>query len=284
MRNHDPFMRQSLADIMIVGSAFLVIGILLAIIGHTVLSGLSNVNLRFILEAPLKSGRAGGIAPIIVSTIIVTSVALAVAVPVGCGIALLVTEYISPISWFGRGMRLILAVLAAVPSIVFGLVGNVLFCEWMGLGFSLLAGGLTLACMVMPIIACVVEQSLRGLPVSLRSAAHALGLPKHKIVLSVVLPVITPGIIGGVALGFGRAVAESAALIFTSGYVDRMPGSLLDSGRTLAVHILDMSMNVPGGDARAQATALVLIISMLLIFFGLTYIRNGVSQKYGTVP
>lgn len=283
MRNHSPILRQGLADIMIVGSALLVIGTLLAIIGHTVLSGLSNVDLRFILEAPLKSGRAGGIAPFIVSTIIVTGVALAVAVPVGCGIALLVTEYASPVSWFGRGMRLVLAVLAAVPSIVFGLVGNVLFCEWMGLGFSLLAGGLTLACMVMPIIACVVEQSLRGLPVSLRSAAHALGLPKHKIVLSVVLPVITPGIIGGVALGFGRAVAESAALIFTSGYVDRMPGSLLDSGRTLAVHILDMSMNVPGGDAKAHATALVLIVSMLLIFLGLTYIRNGVSRKYGTV-
>lgn len=275
--------RQGMADIFVIGTALLVIAALLAIVGHTVWSGLSQIDFNFIFSAPLKSGRAGGIAPFIVSTAIVTGIALLVAVPIGCGIALLVTEYLPPHGLAGRMIRLCLAVLAAVPSIVFGLVGSVLFCEWLGLGFSLLAGGLTLACMVMPIVACVVEQSLRGLPMPLRAAAYSLGLAKHKVVLKVVLPVAAPGIIGGVALGFGRAVAESAALIFTSGYVDRMPGSLFDSGRTLAVHILDMSMNVPGGDIRAEATAAVLLASMLIVLGGLALIRAGLRRKYGIV-
>jgi phosphate transport system permease protein len=101
--------------------------------------------------------------------------------------------------------------------------------------------------------------------------------------LHVILPVALPGVIAGVALGFGRAVAESAALIFTSGYVDRMPGSWFDSGRTLAVHILDMSMNVPGGDARAHATATVLLMSMLIVVVFLALLHGLARRKYGMV-
>jgi phosphate transport system permease protein len=283
MREYHSILRQGVVDCLIVGSALMVITGLGGIVAHTLLGGLAHLDLRFILEAPLRSGRSGGIGPIIVSTMIVTGIALAVAVPVGCGIALLLAELLPFTSRIGRVLRLALAMLAAVPSIVFGLVGNALFCEWLGLGFSLLSGGLTLACMVMPIIAFVVEQSLRGLPSTLRASAHALGIPLYKIVLRIVLPAVAPGIIGGIALGFGRAVAESAALVFTSGHVDRMPGSLLDSGRTLAVHILDLSMNVPGGESRAATTSLVLLIAMVLVLGGLGLVRITLARKLGAI-
>jgi phosphate transport system permease protein len=274
---------QAFVDMTVWGAAALVLLVLLAIILHVLWSGFSEINWAFLTESPRKGGKAGGIAPLLVSTLAVTGIALAVAIPIGTGIALLVTEYLPRQSRVGRGIRMTLAVLAAVPSIIFGLIGNVLFCEWMGLGFSLLAGGLTLAGMVMPIIACVVEQSMRGIPATLRAGAHALGLPAYRVVLCVVLPVALPGIIGGVALGFGRAVAESAALIFTSGYVDRMPGSWFDSGRTLAVHILDLSMNVPGGDVRAHASAAVLLLSMLIVVVTLALLHGIARRNYGMV-
>lgn len=280
---HGQAIAQAAVDVTVWGSAALVIAVLVAIVLHVLLAGLSQVDWTFLTANPLKSGRAGGIAPFLVSTLAVTGIALLAAVPIGTGIAVLTTEYLPRDSRTGRLVRMSLAVLAAVPSIIFGLIGNVLFCEWLGLGFSLLAGGLTLAGMVMPIIACVVEQTLRGVPLTIRAGAHALGLPPYRVVLRVILPVALPGIIGGIALGFGRAVAESAALIFTSGYVDRMPGSWFDSGRTLAVHILDLSMNVPGGDARAHATATVLLISMLIVVVSLALLHWAARRKYGMV-
>lgn len=276
-------MIQASFDIAVWTTAATVIGALLAILGHVIWQGLSHIDLGFLLSTPEKGGRSGGIAPIIVSTFAVTGIALVVSVFVGVGIAVLVTEYLSRDSVLGRLTRTTLAVLAAVPSIVFGLIGNAVFCEWFGLGFSLLAGGLTLAAMVMPIIACVVEQTLRGVPVSARAGAYALGMPRYRAISMVILPIALPGIIGGVALGFGRAVAESAALIFTSGYVDRMPSSWFDSGRTLAVHILDLSMNVPGGEAKAFATATVLVGSMLLVLAVLALFHRVVRAKCGVV-
>jgi phosphate transport system permease protein len=274
---------QAVVDITVWGAAALVLAMLIAIVADVLWSGLSQIDWTFLTASPRKGGKAGGIAPFLVSTFAVTGIALAVAIPMGTGIALLVTEYLPRESLVGRGMRVSLVVLAAVPSIIFGLIGNVLFCEWMGLGFSLLAGGLTLAAMVMPIIACVVEQSLRSIPETIRAGAHALGLPPFRVVLRVILPLALPGITGGVALGFGRATAESAALIFTSGYVDRMPGSWFDSGRTLAVHILDLSMNVPGGDSRAHATAAVLLFSMLIVVVSLALVHSVARRKYGMV-
>jgi phosphate transport system permease protein len=156
-------------------------------------------------------------------------------------------------------------VLAGMPSIVFGLFGNALFSIWLGLGFSILSGGLTLACMVLPILIRTTEAGLRGVPPDWRMGAAALGLSRLAALWQVLLPAATSAIIAGLMLGIGRALAESAALIFTSGYVDRMPGSLLDSGRALAVHIFDLTMNVPGGEQAAYASALVLVGLLIVI-------------------
>jgi phosphate transport system permease protein len=133
------------------------------------------------------------------------------------------------------------------------------------MGFSILSGGLTLACMLLPILVSTAEAGLRAAPGAYRLSAAALGISRRAALFHVLLPVAAPALMAGLLLGIGRALAETAALLFTSGYVDRMPDSLLDSGRTLAMHIYDLSMNVPGGDASAYASALVLIIALLLI-------------------
>lgn len=158
-----------------------------------------------------------------------------------------------------------LDILAGVPSIVFGLFGNAFFCVWLGLGFSILSGGLTLACMVLPILIRTAESGLRTVPNDWRLGAAALGISKASALVNVLIPAAAPALVAGLMIGIGRAMAETAALIFTSGYVDRMPTSLLDSGRAISVHIYDLTMNVAGGDRSAYASALALIALLILI-------------------
>jgi phosphate transport system permease protein len=261
--------------------ALLVVLTLALIVFHILQRGLSRLDWEFLLSSPRRGGREGGIAPIIVSTMYVTAIALAVACPLGVGTALLLKEFVSSTSHLVGLIRTCLIVLAATPSIVFGLVGNLLFCEWLGLGFSILAGGLTLSLMVLPIVACFAESAFRGIPEATRLAALALGMPRWRIVMGVLIPLAAPGIFAGLALGLGRAVAESAALIFTSGYVERMPTSLFDSGRTLAVNILDLAMNVPGGDESAYGSATVLLFSTALVIAVLFAIERFSNQRMG---
>jgi len=247
------------------GSAILVTGVFLWILGDLVRHGLSGLTWEFLTTAPKNAGRAGGIAPILVSTGLILAVCLAVSVPIGVGAAILLAEFSSDASVFGRIVRRSLDVLAGVPSIVFGLFGNALFCKYLGLGFSILSGGLTLACMVLPILIRATEEGFRSVPRDYRSSAAALGMSRTSTLFHLLLPAAVPGLTVGLVLGVGRAVAETAALIFTSGYVDRMPSSLMDSGRALSIHIFDLSMNVSGGDRNAYASALTLVILLLAV-------------------
>lgn len=233
------------------------------ILADLVRHGAGRLSWSFLTEAPASAGRAGGIAPILKSTAWILAVALAASVPLGLGTAVLLAEVTSPDDPFGRLVRRSLDVLAGVPSIVFGLFGNALFCVALGLGFSILSGGLTLACMVLPILIRSAEEGLRAVPREYRLGGAALGLSRGKVLLHLLLPAAAPGLVVGVVLGFGRAIAETAALIFTSGYVDRMPASLRDSGRALSIHIYDLAVNVPGGEANAYATALVLVAILI---------------------
>ena len=133
--------------------------------------------------------------------------------------------------------------------------------------------------MVLPIFIRTAEEGFRSLPNDYRVSAAALGLSKKSTLFQLLLPAATPSLLVGFVLGLGRAIAETAALIFTSGYVDRMPESFLDSGRTLSIHIYDLSMNVPGGDQAAYATALVLVGCLILMNSASTWISHHWAQK-----
>ncbi|MGH8548594.1 MAG: phosphate ABC transporter permease PstA [Methylococcales bacterium] len=260
-----------LATLVVWMAAVLLIGLFLWLISDLVLGGISRLSWTFLSKPPLDAGRGGGIGPVIVSTSLILLVAAAASVPPGLGTAVLLAEFSRRESGFARFVRLSLDILAGVPSIVFGLFGNAFFCIVLGLGFSILSGGLTLACMVLPILIRTAEEGLRSVPDDYRLAAAALGLTRASTLIYLLLPSAMPALIAGLVLGIGRAAAETAALIFTSGYVDRMPGSLFDSGRALSVHIYDLTLNVAGGDANARATALVLVLLLLLI--------NGVAMS-----
>lgn len=222
-------------------------------------AGIGEIDLAFLTDEPRMSGRAGGVFPIVVSTLVVLAVAVAVALPVSLACALLVTEFLPSGSRWTRLFRASMLVLACVPSIAFGFFGSVFFAQTLGFGTSLLTGGLTLATMIVPICAFALEEVFRLLPSGYRNGAYALGASRARFILFVLIPVSAPQIVTVVLLGMGRALAETAALLFTSGYSDRMPGSLLDPGRVLAVHIYDLGMNIPGGERMASASAVLLL-------------------------
>ncbi len=235
--------------------------ILWDLLGH----GFKGISWSFLTTQPRDAGRSGGISSVLVSTSLILGVCLGVAIPTGVGTAAFLSEWIPRKSRVGRWIRRSLDLLAAVPSIVFGLFGAVFFGEVLGFGFSILSGGLTLALMVLPILIRATEAGFRSASEELRLGGAALGLRRATILRHLLLPAASHGIVVGLVLGVGRALAETAALIFTSGYVTRMPSSLLDSGRSISVHIYDLAMNVPGGEANAYATAVVLILLLILI-------------------
>ncbi|OLT69384.1 MULTISPECIES: phosphate ABC transporter permease PstA [unclassified Moorena] len=235
------------------------------ILGHLVWYGSSHLSWEFLTTDPENAGREGGIASILVSTALILGVCLAVALPLGLGTAILLAEFTATNNLFSRLVRRSLDMLAGVPSIVFGLFGNAFFCVTLGLGFSILSGGLTLACMVLPILIRSIEEGLRAVPEEYRLGAASLGISRTSTLTNLLLPAAVPSLVAGLILGIGRVIAETAALIYTSGYVDRTPTSLFDSGRALSLHIYELSMNVPGGDDNAYASAVILVIVILLI-------------------
>lgn len=247
------------------GAALLLAGVFFLFLGDLVWHGAGRLSWSFLTTPPANAGRSGGIGPILASTVLIVAIAIAVAAPLGLATAALLTEFLRPTGRAARLIGLSLDALAGTPSIVFGLFGNAFFSVWLGLGFSILSGGLTLACMALPILIRTAEAGLRTAPDDWRRGAAALGLSRSAALWRILIPAAAPAMTAGLILGVGRAMAETAALVFTSGYVDRTPSSLLDSGRALSVHIYDLSMNVAGGDRSAYASALVLIALLLIV-------------------
>lgn len=270
-------------DLLLTGfvwsAAALVVGSFIWLLSDMVWHGAAQLSWNFLSTETENAGRAGGIAPILVSTLLILVVAMTVAAPIGLATAILLSEFIEKDNPFARAIGISIDVLAGVPSIVFGLFGMAFFSAYLGLGFSILAGGLTLACMVLPILIRTIEEGLSAVPDEWRKGAAALGMSRLAALLHILLPAAAPALAAGLMLGIGRAMAETAALIFTSGYVDRMPSSLHDSGRALAVHIYDLSMNVAGGDANAYASALVLVIMLIIINNIALWLANSLLQK-----
>ena len=257
--------RNTAFRLAVYSAAFAVFVIFLLLLLDLLKQGLSALSWSFIVTEPVNVGREGGIGPILVSTLLILLVALLSALPLGIGSAIWLAEYARQGNRASYWVRLSLDVLAGIPSIVFGLFGYAFFCILLGLGFSILSGGLTLACMMLPLIIRTAEAGLSAVTNDWRNGGAALGMSRAAILWQVLLPAAAPAIAAGLILAIGRATAETAALIFTSGYVDRMPESLRDSGRALAVHIYDLSMNVTGGDQAAYGSALVLIILIVLL-------------------
>ncbi len=241
--------------------------------------GAAVLSLEFLTTAPLNAGRAGGIAPILVSTGLIVTLSLAAALPLAFSTAVLLYECLAPNHPLAIAVRGSLDALAGVPSIVFGLFGVSLFCRQFGLGYSIAAGGLTLGCMVLPTLARVFCSAFEALGDQYRVAGAALGLSRAAILWRVTLPMALPALSAGAVLALARALAETALLLFTSGYADRMPASLSDSGRSVSVHIYELATNVPGGARSAHGSALVLLLALGALSVAVHAATTGMHRR-----
>jgi len=251
-----------------------VLAVLSAIIIYLLYRGLPRINWSFLTEIPRNMGRSGGISSAIVGTLMVTSVAIVIAVPFGIGTAFYLAEYTRE-SLVTRIIRFSAESLAGIPSIVYGLFGFIFFVIYLNLGWSVLAGGLTLAVMILPTIIRTSEEAIRAVPYNYREVSFSLGGTKWQTIIKAVFPSAIQGISNGIILGIGRCVAETAAVMLTAGGTLRMASSLFSPTRTMAVHFYILAREGISME-NAYGTAALLII---LIFF-INVVANALVNRF----
>ena len=251
----NPRLGEKIAKTVIWTAALSVIALLVFIILYILVMGLPIINWQFLTDVPRDMGREGGIFSNIVGTVIITGVAILIAAPLGIGTAFYLSEYTRE-GAVTRFIRFSTDSLAAIPSIIYGLFGFIFFVIILGLGWSVLSGGLTLAFMILPTIIRTSEESIRAVPYMYREVSYSLSATKWQTTFKAVFPSALPGIVNGIILSVGRSVAETAAVVLTA-------GSDLRS-RTMAVHFYTLATEGISME-NAYGTAALLIILILLI-------------------
>lgn len=257
-----------LAMLMVVVPAVLIIGFI-------IYKGIGTISWEFITAMPRKGMTEGGIFPAIIGTLSLVLGTLVFALPLGIGSAIYLTEYAKKGKIY-KIVRLAILNLAGVPSVVYGLFGLGLFVLFMQFGQSIIAGSLTLACLILPVIITASEEALKSVPQSYREASLALGATKWQTVRNVVIPHAMPGILTGAILGIGRAAGETAPILLTVAafYLPRLPKSIFDQAMALPYHLFIISTQVPNMPEQIKyGTALVLLGIVGIFFLIATVIR-----------
>ena len=257
-------------------STALTCGLVLFMIVYVLWKGIPYLSLEFLTTAPSYISEKIGILPDILNTLYIIIRTLVIVLPLGVGAAVYLTEYAS-------NARLVAAIeyaaetLSGIPSIIYGLVGMLFFCQFMGMGTSLMAGAFTLVIMNLPTIMRTTQESLKTVPDSYREGAFGLGAGKWRVIRTVVMPGCVDGVITGCILSVGRILGESAALLFTAGFAHAVNGivkGLHSAGATLTV-ALYVYAKEQGEFGVAFAIGAILMILTLLIHLAAT-----LAEKY----
>ena len=243
-------------------AAAITVFVLIAVVGYILVKGIPNLNLSMFAWKYTTDNVS--MMPAIINTLSVTVVALLIAVPFGLFSAIYLVEYAKRGNKLVNLIRLTTETLSGIPSIVYGLFGYLMFVVALKWSYSIMAGTLTLAIMILPLIMRTTEEALKAVPDSFREGSFGLGAGKLRTVFRIVLPSAVPGILAGVILGVGRIVGETAALIYTAGTVTGVASGLFSSGRTLSVHMYAL-LSEGLYTNQAYATAVVLLIVVIII-------------------
>lgn len=262
--------------LIILLGAVLTIGTLLFLIAYILITGIPNIKPE-LFEWEYNSENVS-MMPAIINTITMTFITLLMAVPIGIFSAIYLVEYAKKGNKLVAVIRITTETLSGIPSIVYGLFGFLMFNLTFGWGFSFISGAITLAIMILPLIIRTTEEALLAVPDSYREGSFGLGAGKLRTVFRAVLPSAVPGILAGVILAIGRIVGETAALIYTSGTVTGIPESLMDSGRTLSVHMYAL-LSEGLYMEQAYATSVVLLVLVL----GINTLSGFIAKKVGKV-
>jgi len=244
-------------------SAVITISFLVYIIGYIIIRGIGVINISFLLDSPRMSGAEGGIFNAIVGTLCLVAIALITAVPIGVGAAIFLIEYATdnPVT---RVITFGVECLAGIPSIVIGLFGYAFLVVYLGLGFSILSGGLSLMFMILPWTVRASEEAIKTVSMELKEGSLALGATKWQTIVQIVIPGALPGITTGVILGTGKAIGETAVIMYTAGSSLLLPHSIFDPVRALPYHLYILVSEGISEDM-AYGSAVVLLVMILII-------------------
>lgn len=247
-------------------SVFVTCALVIAIIGYVLIKGIPNITWKLLSTKPSYLSNSIGILPDILNTIYIIIACLVVVLPLGVGAAIYLTEYAENKKLVGV-IEYAAETLSGIPSVIYGLVGMLFFCQFLGFQTSLLAGALTLVIMNLPTVMRTTQESLKAVPQSYREGAFGLGAGKWRVIHTVVLPSCVDGIVTGCILAMGRILGESAALLFTAGFAHALNGffdGLTSAGATLTV-ALYVYAKEEGEFEVAFAIAAILMVLTLLI-------------------
>ena len=261
--------------LLVMLAAIITFAVLIFLIAYILINGIPNLKLS-LFEWTYNSDNVS-MMPAIITTVEMTLLALVIAVPLGLFTAIYLNEYAKRGNKLVNIIRITTETLSGIPSIVYGLFGMLFFVTQLHWGYSLIAGGMTLAIMILPLIMRTAEEALMAVPDTFREGSFGLGAGRLRTVFRIVLPSAMPGILSGIILAIGRIVGETAALIFTAGTMAQIPG-LFQSGRTLAIHMYVLSgeglhMN------EAYATAVVLLVVVLLMNALSAFVAKKLTKK-----
>lgn len=258
--------------LLVMLAALLTFVVLLFLIVYILANGLPHIKPS--LFSLHYTSENASLMPALINTVVMTLLSLLVAVPLGIFSAIFLVEYAGRGNKFIGVIRLTTETLSGIPSIVYGLFGMLFFVNTLDWGFSILAGAFTLAIMILPLIMRTTEEALKAVPDTYREGSFGVGAGKLRTVFRIVLPSAIPGILAGVILAIGRIVGETAALIYTAGTVAKVPSSVMGSGRTLAVHMYNLSSEGLYMD-QAYATAVILLVLVV----GINTLSSVIARK-----
>ncbi len=260
--------------------ATIIIGIVAFIIGDILIQGSTALQLTYLTQTQLSGG---GFLNAIFGSLLLISIAILVSAPLTIMAALYISEYSEPNSRLYRISYMAVSTLSSTPSIIYGAFGFMLFVLYLGFGFSLLAGGLTLGFMIIPILYISSFEAIRTVPQSYRDASYALGVSKWATIKNIVFPCSFPSITSGIMLGIGRAIGETAAILFTAGFATFVTTSMASQVGSMPVLIYDLYDKSAGSAAIMQevyAAALILIVMVIMLNIVGRLISHHYSKKY----
>ena len=266
--------------ILMGAAAVITAALVLFLIAYVLIKGLPNVTWTLLSTAPSYLSDRIGILPDILNTLYIVIATLLIVLPLGVGAAIYLTEYATNRRLIGA-IEYAAETLSGIPSIIYGLVGVLFFCQFLNMKTSLLAGALTLVIMNLPTIMRTTQESLKTVPQSYREGAFGLGAGKWRVIRTVVLPGCVDGVITGCILSVGRILGESAALLFTAGFAHALNGlfdGLAGAGATLTV-ALYVYAKEQGEFEVAFAIAAILMILTLLINLAAALVERYFKRK-----
>lgn len=275
MRGYKRSKLSFLLAVLVILSAVFTIGVLGYLIFYILIKGVPNLSPE--LFSLTYTSDNVSMVPAIINTLMMTALALLIAVPLGIFSAIYMVEYAKKGNKLVKVVSVTTETLSGIPSIVYGLFGMLFFVTYLKWRYSILAGAFTLSIMILPSIMRTTQEALLSVPDSYREGSFGLGAGKLRTVFCIILPSAVPGILAGIILAIGRIVGETAALIFTAGTVPDIAKNLFSSGRTLAVH-----MYVLSGEGlhteQAYATAVVLLVVVIFINALSTFVAKRFSK------